>query len=103
VVQGKARSAVHRLWNLGCWSYRLSIAEHRVVLVQIQRSDNIFSMGSDIMRPAENFVWGCSANWRGVDQRTCLVDKGIQMGQKWRREVGLESFGIPLVGLSISL
>ena len=48
--QGK--SAVHRLWSLGCWSYLLSIGGHSVVLMHIQRSDDIFSMGSDIMRPA---------------------------------------------------
>jgi len=52
VVQGKARSAVHRLWSLGCWSYLLSIGGHSIVLMHIQSSDDIFSIGSDMMRPA---------------------------------------------------
>ena len=95
LVQGKARSAVHRLWSLGCWSYHLSIGGHSVVLMQIQRSGNIFSMESDIMRPAENFIWGYSANWRGMDERTCLVVKGLvwhTVGSKMEERSGAGVF-----------
>jgi hypothetical protein len=53
VVQGEARSTAHRLWNVGCWSY-LAYG-HSTILTRLQKSDPIFSMGNDIMRPAYNF------------------------------------------------
>ena len=55
VVQGEARSAAHRLWSLGCWSYLHPNCGHSNILMQLQKSEPIFSMGNDIMRPAYNF------------------------------------------------
>jgi hypothetical protein len=55
VVQGEARSAAHRLWNLGCWSYLHPNGGHITILMWLQKLDPIFSMGNNIMRPAYNF------------------------------------------------
>jgi len=55
VVQSEARSAVHRLWSLGCWSYLHPNRGHSSILMQLQQSDPMFNMGVDIMRPAHNF------------------------------------------------
>jgi ribonuclease HI len=55
VVLGDARSAAHRLWCLGCWSYLHPNRGHCSVLTRLQQSDPIFSMGVDAMRPTFNF------------------------------------------------
>jgi hypothetical protein len=55
VVQGEARSAAHRLWSLGCWSYLHPNGGQSTILMRLQKSDPIFSMGNDIMRLAYNF------------------------------------------------
>ena len=51
VVQSKARSAVHWLWSLGCWSYPHPNTGHSSILMMLQQSDPIFNMGVDVMRP----------------------------------------------------
>jgi hypothetical protein len=56
VVQGEARAAAHWLWSLeGGWSYLHPGHGHSTILKRLQKSDPIFSMGNDIMRPAYNF------------------------------------------------
>jgi len=55
VVQSESRSAVHRLWSLGCWSYLHPNRGHSSILIRLQQSDPIFNMGVDVMRPAYNF------------------------------------------------
>jgi len=35
VVQSEARSAAHRIWSLGCWSYLLSNRGHCSILMQL--------------------------------------------------------------------
>jgi len=55
VVQSEARSAVHRLWSLGCWSYLHPNRGHSSILIWLQQSDPIFNMGIDVMRPVYNF------------------------------------------------
>jgi hypothetical protein len=54
-IQGEARSAAHCLWSLGCWSYIHPIVGHSSILLRLQRSDPIFNLGVDVMRPAFNF------------------------------------------------
>ena len=54
VVQSEVRSAVHRLWCLGCRSYLHPKGGHSSILMQLQQSDPIFNMGVDVMRPAFN-------------------------------------------------
>ena len=54
VNQGGARSAAHRLWSLGCWSYLHPGRGHSSILMWLQRSDPIFNMGVDVMRPVFN-------------------------------------------------
>jgi len=54
VNQGEARSAAHRLWSLGCWSYLHPSQGHSSLLMWLQRSDPIFNMGVDITRPVFN-------------------------------------------------
>ena len=49
VVQGEARSAAHRLWSLGWWSY-LHLNRGHGILMRLQQSDPIFNMGVDVMR-----------------------------------------------------
>jgi len=49
---------VHRLWNLGGWSYLRPSRGYSSVLMRLQQSDPIFYMGGgevDVMRPAFNF------------------------------------------------
>ena len=55
VIQSEARSAAHRLWSLGCWSYLHPNRGHSSILMRLQQSDPMFNMGVDIMRPANNF------------------------------------------------
>jgi hypothetical protein len=55
VVEGEARAAAHRLWSLGGWSYLHPDYGHTTILKRLQKSDPIFSMGNDNMRPAYNF------------------------------------------------
>ena len=55
VVQSEARSAAHRLWSLGCWSYLHPKKGHSSILMWLQQSDPIFNMGADVMGPAYNF------------------------------------------------
>jgi hypothetical protein len=55
VVQSEARLAAHRIWSLGCWSYLHFNGRHSSILIRLQKSDPIFSMGNDIMRPIYNF------------------------------------------------
>lgn len=52
VIQGEAWSPVHHLWYLGCWSYLHTRREHSSILMRLQRSDPVFNMGVDIMKPA---------------------------------------------------
>ena len=54
VVQSEARSAAHRLWSLGCWSYLYPKRGHSSILMWLRQSDPIFNMGVNIMRPAFN-------------------------------------------------
>ena len=54
VIQGKARSAAHRLWSLGCWPYLHPQLGHSCILTRLQKSDPIFSMAVDVMRPVFN-------------------------------------------------
>jgi len=54
VVQSEARSAAHRLWSLGCWSYLHPNRGHSNILIQLQQSDPIFNMGVNVMRPVYN-------------------------------------------------
>jgi len=55
VVQSVARSAAHRLWSLGCWSYLHPNRGHSSILIRLQQSDSVFNMGVDVMRPVYNF------------------------------------------------
>jgi len=55
VVQSEARSAVHRLWSVECWSYLHPNRGHSSILMWLQQSDPILNMGVDVVRPAYNF------------------------------------------------
>ena len=55
VVQGEVRLAAHRLCSLGCWSYLHPNRGHSSTLMRLQKSDPIFNMRIDVMRPAYNF------------------------------------------------
>ena len=54
VIQNEPRSAAHRLWSLGCWSYLHPKRGHSSILMWLQQSDSIFNMGVNIMRPEFN-------------------------------------------------
>jgi hypothetical protein len=54
VMQCEARSAAHRLWSLGCWSYLHPNRGHTSILTRLQKSDPIFNMGVDVLRPVFN-------------------------------------------------
>jgi len=54
VIQGEARSAAHRLWSLGCWSYLHPQRGHSCKLTRLRKSDPVFNMGVDFMRPVLN-------------------------------------------------
>jgi hypothetical protein len=56
VVEDEARAAAHRLQRLGCWSYLHPDYGHSTILRRLQKSDPIFSVGNDSMRPECNFV-----------------------------------------------
>jgi len=45
VVQSEARSAAHRLWSLGSWSYLHPNRGHSSILMRLQQLDPIFNMG----------------------------------------------------------
>jgi len=54
VVQNEARSAAHRLWSLGGWSYLHPNRGHCSILMRLRQSDPLFNIGVDVMRPAFN-------------------------------------------------
>ena len=54
VIQCGARSAKQCLWSLGCWSYLHPIRGHSSILTRLQKSDPIFNMAVDVMRPVFN-------------------------------------------------
>jgi len=54
VVQSEARSAAHHLCSLGSWSYLHPNRGHSSILMHLQQSDPIYSMGVDVMRPEFN-------------------------------------------------
>ena len=54
MVQSEARSAAHRLWSLGSWSYLHPNHRHSSVFIWLEQSDAIFNTGIDAMRPAFN-------------------------------------------------
>jgi len=54
MIQGEVRSAAHRLWSLGCWSYLHPPQGHSCILTRLQKSDPIFNMGVDVMKPVFN-------------------------------------------------
>jgi hypothetical protein len=51
VIQGEARLSAHRLWSLGFWSYLHPQQGHSCILTRLQKSDPIFNMRVDFMRP----------------------------------------------------
>jgi hypothetical protein len=55
VVQSEARSAAHRLWGQGSWPYLHPIRGLGSILMRLQHSDPIFTVGLEVMRPAFNF------------------------------------------------
>jgi len=62
----EARSAAHRLWSLGFWSYLHPSRRHSSVLMRLQQSDPIYNMGVDVMRPTFHFEPKCRVtllNW----------------------------------------
>jgi len=54
VIQDEARSAAHRLWSLGWWSYLQPCRGHSSILIRLQRSDPIYNMGVHVIRSAFN-------------------------------------------------
>jgi len=52
-IQVQARSAAHSLWSLGCWFCFPPNRGHSIP-TRLQKSDPIFSMEVDVMRPAFN-------------------------------------------------
>jgi hypothetical protein len=54
VIQGKARSTAHRLWSMGCWCYLHPQQGHSYILTRLQKSDPIFNMRVDFIRPVLN-------------------------------------------------
>ena len=41
LIQSEVRSAAHRLWSLGCWSYLHPDRGHSSILMWFQKSDSI--------------------------------------------------------------
>jgi hypothetical protein len=54
LIQSEVRSAAHRLWSLGCWSYLHPERGHSSILMWLQKSDPIISTRVAVMRPAFN-------------------------------------------------
>ena len=54
VIQGEVRSAVYHLWSLGCWSCLHPTRRQGSILMRLQRSDPVFNMEVDVMKPAFN-------------------------------------------------
>ena len=54
VIQCEAKSAVHRLWSLRFSSYLHRNRGHSSKVMRLERSDPVFNMGFDVMRPAFN-------------------------------------------------
>ena len=52
-IQGEARLAAHHLWSLGCWSY-LHPNKDTCIMTRTEKSDTIFNMGVDVMKPVFN-------------------------------------------------
>jgi hypothetical protein len=59
VIHDEAMSAAHRLWILGCLSSLPRSGMHSSILMRLQKSDPIFNMGDDVMRPPFNLEPKC--------------------------------------------
>jgi hypothetical protein len=100
VVLSEARSAAHRLWSLGCWSYLHPNGGHNSVLMRLQQSDPIFSVGVDTTRPTFNFEPKYRVTISHREDWTkgpgappeAKGSSGSQMGPRWRGP-GLGSMG----------
>ena len=54
VIEGEVRSAARRLWSLGCWSYLHPQQGHTCIMTLLQKSDPVFNMRVDVMKPVFN-------------------------------------------------
>jgi len=64
VIQGEERSAAHHLFCLGCWSYLHLQRGHICILTRLQKSDPIFNMRVDVMKPVFNLEPKCRVTTR---------------------------------------
>ena len=114
VVQGKVRTAAHRLWSLGCWSYLHPNGGYSNILMRLQKSDPIFSMGNDIMRPIYNFDIRYKVNMLNREEWTKgtwipSCNKVARLVYRWVQDTGgggdrgPESMGSPRGGGSVCL
>jgi hypothetical protein len=109
VVKGEARAAAHRLWSLGCWSYLHHDHVHSTILKRLQKSDPIFSMGNDIMRPAYSFepkyrvTILTRKDWTKGPGSPLVVKGVICYTDGSRTQEGPEYMGNPLAGGLASL
>ena len=70
VIQSEARSAAHRSWSLVCWSYLHPSQGHSCLLTRLQKSDPIFNMGVDVMKPIFNLEPKCRVTMLTREERT---------------------------------
>jgi hypothetical protein len=54
VIEGEARSAAHRLWSFGFLSHVHPQEGHSCILTRLQKSDPIFNMRVDVVKPVFN-------------------------------------------------
>jgi hypothetical protein len=82
VIQGEVRSVAHHLWSLGHWSYLHPQQGHSCMLTRLQKSDLIFNMRVDVMKPVFNLepkyrvTMLTREEWTG-GPRTPLAVKGL--------------------------
>ena len=88
----QARLVAHRLWNLVCWSYFHPQQGHSCIWTRLQKSDPIFYLRVDVMKPVFNLEPNYRVTMLAREAPGLLLQlkglSGILMGPGLRRGPG---------------
>jgi hypothetical protein len=93
-----ARRTAYQVWSLGCWPFKLPYKGHTTIHTSLQKSDPMFSMGSDQMKPMYNFEVTFPPGRNGFKHPICLLwskgSFGTQAGPELTEAWGPETMAL---------
>jgi hypothetical protein len=104
VKQGEARSTAHRLWNLGSCSYLHPQQGHSYIMTRLQKSDPIFNMRVDVMKPVFNLEPKYRVTMLAREEWTRGPGTPVVIGLAWFRDGSwtVEGTGAGVYGQSVN-